>query len=67
LAIPGDHRAILRIHDRAAASCNDEMAGGNLVQEDLPLDGAKIRLAVPGKNRRDGLALALLDHLVHID
>jgi hypothetical protein len=66
-AVGVDRGPILPVHERPSAGGDHQMAAGHIVQQRLPLHRSEVSLALPGKDVGDGLTLALLDDLVHVD
>ena len=65
-AVHVHRRAILGVHERPAAGRDDDVAERQQQLEDLALDGAEVRLALPGEDVGDGPALARFDQLVDV-
>ena len=65
-AVGVDGRAILGIDERAAAGRNDGMPLRQQRPDDLPLDGAKVRLPFAREDFGDRAPLARFDEHIHV-
>jgi hypothetical protein len=61
-----DQRAIVRVHEGAAAGRDDDVAERLQQTQDVALDRTKVRLALLREDFGDGAALALFDELVDV-